>query len=77
MMRKTSYAILMTPAMVFNVLILLLASYATYIYAAIVIFIGFMLIYAKSINKFVRRCVRSHKSNGEIGSVGTLDKSVA
>ncbi|KAL3767923.1 hypothetical protein ACHAWO_001819 [Cyclotella atomus] len=75
--RRITYAIMMAPALIINILVMLLASYATYIYAAVVIMIGFALINAKPMNKFAKRCLTSRKEQGETNSVGTVDKSVA
>lgn len=77
-LRKVSYAIMITPPMVFNIIVMLLASYATYIYAAIVICIGFMLIHGKSMSNHIKKCLKSRRNNVESSSsIGTLDKSVA
>jgi hypothetical protein len=74
-LRKTMYFLFLTPALIINVLVMLLASYATYIYAAIVIFIGLLLINAKPIGSFFRKLGRSHKNEGS-SSIGSLDKTV-
>ena len=74
-LRKISYGILMAPALAINALVILLASYATYIYAAIVILIGLLLINTKRIGMFVKKC-GGFRGHNESSSSLSLDKTL-
>eukprot|EP00956_Cyclotella_meneghiniana_P045791 scaffold384664_cov70-Cyclotella_meneghiniana.AAC.1 len=67
---------LVFPAFVVNVLIILLASYATYIYASLVLLICFLLVNMKSICSFAKRYRKSRGAENNSVSSG-LSKSVA
>eukprot|EP00804_Cyclotella_cryptica_P025933 CCRYP_002774-RC/>CCRYP_002774-RC protein AED:0.13 eAED:0.13 QI:91/0.85/0.75/1/0.85/0.87/8/165/526 len=71
-LRKVFYALLVVPALIINLLVILLASYATYIYAAVVVVIGLLFINAKVLGSCVRKCFRSRRGH----SVESLDKIV-
>lgn len=71
-LRKFFYALLVMPALMINVLVILLASYATYIYAAVVVVVCLLFINAKVLGSSVRKCFRSRRAQ----TVGSLDKVI-
>ncbi|KAL7481630.1 hypothetical protein ACHAW6_007313 [Cyclotella cf. meneghiniana] len=71
-LRKFFYALLVVPALMINVLVILLASYATYIYAAVVVVVFLLFINAKVLGSSVRKCFRSRRAQ----TVGSSDKVI-
>jgi hypothetical protein len=65
----------MVPPLFINVMVILLASYAIYIYAAVVIVLGLLLINAKCISSSIKKCTRAHP--GESASESSLGKAIA
>ena len=56
---------MLIPPMTINILIILLASYSTYIYVAIMITIGMILVHARAIHEAFKRCLGSRQVDDE------------
>mmetsp|Transcript_2518 Transcript_2518/g.4609 ORF Transcript_2518/g.4609 Transcript_2518/m.4609 type:complete len:239 (+) Transcript_2518:1201-1917(+) len=62
LIRKAFYFVIITFPMLFNVLVIALASYATYIYGAVMVVFGFLFVNAHSIGTNCRRLARRSKN---------------
>lgn len=61
-MRKAFYFVVITFPMLFNVLVIALASYATYMYGVVMVVFGLLFVNARSIGTSFRRLVRRSKN---------------
>jgi amino acid transporter len=64
--RKIVYVLVLILPMLYNILVVLLASYATYIFGISMILFGFLLIKASQICDFCCGCIRSERCNDAI-----------
>jgi len=64
--RKVMYTLMLIPPMTINILIILLASYSTYIYVAIMITIGMVLVHARAIHEACTRCIGSRTADDKM-----------